>query len=202
MPRIRDPKVPLKEWDELTAQQQAFINAFFENGHNATQAMKTAEYYWSPSYGTNRVSAWKLRHNPHIDYNIRQRMRDNQMSEEEALARHAEQGRFNIGDYLIDEPVTCPHCEGEVLHSGLIRFDLKKAKKDGATRMIKKVGTPNRQGFVPVEFYEADKARETIMKAHGTFETKKEAAQGEMAQLMAALAKQRLSENGQDLLDE
>ena len=194
----------LKEFDQLTEKQQTFVMRFMENGHNATEAHRFTGYRQSPRYGVNKKEAWRIRHNRNIDYNIRRLMRNKwesqHMSEEEALARTAEVGRFDIGDYMTELPVHCPHCEEVISESALIVFDLEKAKRDGASHIIKKI-TPGRYGPA-VEFYLADEARRDIMKSHDTFVTKPERQVGGLAALLHSVGSARVNGKEPDLLDE
>ena len=194
----------LKEFDELTSMQQTFVMRFMENGHNATEAHRHTGYRQSPRKSINRRKAYDLRHNRNIDYNIRRLMREKWesqiMSEEEALARTAEVGRFDVGDYLYEYPANCPHCDHLLDEGGLVGFDLEKAKRDGATGLIKDV-TPTRYGN-KYTFYSAEEARRDIMKANDTFVTKPETQVGGLAALLHSVGKANLNGKEPDLLDE
>jgi len=183
-----------KEWDNLTGQQRAFVEEYVSNGGNAVQAYKKAGYYEHKTARAERAKSYKIRHNKHVAYHIRRILKDNQMSEEEALARTAEVASFDIGDYLVQYPACCPHCGGQLDEGGLVGFDLDKMRADGVTRVIKKI-KPTRYGN-EIEIYPADESRRDIMKAHGTFVQKHEREQGEFFSLMNALAKERRSVNG------
>ena len=195
------PKIALKKWDELKPMQQAFIQAYEDNGRVAIRAYKEAGYAWNPDWQrSNKDAAFKVRWNPHIDHNIKERLKKRHMSEDEALALHADQGRLDVGNYLSSAPHECPHCKEEIPELAGIYFDLDRAKEDGAGHLIKRI--VNTKYGTNVEFYESDKARETIMKAHGTFVTKPEEQVGSLAALLASVGQTKLEQNGQPLLDE
>lgn len=163
----------LKPWESFTAQEQTFVNEYMRNGHNAVRAYQTAGYYWSPSMGANRVESHKLRHKTHIAAEIAARMDTLLMSEQEALVRQSEAARFDIGDLLKCEEVTCPEC-GAVIHgSEEWRIDVKKALDTGATQFIKKMSY-DRAGRLIIEFRDVDKAQDTMLRARGAFRNKKE----------------------------
>lgn len=188
-----------KDWESLTGQQRAFVEAYVSNGGNAVQAYKTAGYYTHKTYKSEKAKAYKVRHNKHIAHHIRRILRDTQMSEEEALARTAEVGAFDIGEYLFQYPATCPHCGEDLDVGGLVGLDLEKMKKDGATRVLKSV--KNTRNGVQVELYPADESRRDIMKAHGTFTQKHERQIGGLAEIMTQIARERQlgATNGQIL---
>jgi len=193
----------VKDWEQLTTKQQDYINHFLSNGHNSVQARLSAGYYRSPSYNTNKSAAHKLRYNKHIDHNIRMRMSELQMSEEEALKRHADQGRFDAAKYLVevDVEIFCEKCNLVSATYKSVSFDLEACKKDGYGHLIKKV-TPTKYGLV-VDFYPADAARKDIMTAHGTFVQKHEKQLGGLSEVLAEIAAEReKEERAQKKLDE
>ena len=179
----------LKEWEEFTEKEQRFVNEYMRNGHNATKAYQDAGYWCGPSYGAIKVSAFKLRHRPHIESEIASRMDELLMSEKEALIQQSEVARFDIGELLIAEEVKCPEC-GCIVHDAKEwRVDLELAKKLGVSNRIKKVSY-DKNGRLVVEFRDVDAAQKTLLQAHGTFRSKKQeaVADGMIALLNAARA--------------
>ena len=190
MPRKKEPKMALKPWESLTTQQQTFVENYLANGHNSTRAYLDAGYYAYPNSKTaNYVEAWKVRWNPNVNNHIIKRMRDMHMDEDEALARHAEQGRFDPGDFLYVIPDVCPHCQKELEGAGSVRVDVEAMKKAHATRLIKKV-IPSKYGDT-IEFYPADSARRDILQAHGSFQTQAEEQVGSLAELLGKVVTER-----------
>jgi len=179
----------LKTWEKFTAQEQAFVNEYMRNGHNAVQAYRAAGYWCGVSYGAIRVSSFKIRHKPHIEREIADRMDALLMSEKEALIEQSEMARFDVGELMTEEPILCPHCGEEVVHSGEWRVDIQKAKDMNVTNRIKK-WSYDKQGRLVVEFRDVDAAQKTILQAHGTFRSKKQeaVAEGLAAILNAARA--------------
>lgn len=163
----------IKEWDELTAKQQKFVNEYMTNGYNATQAFKDT-YAWDRKSVAHiiRKKAAEIRHHPSIDAAIKARMHMLMMSEAEALARQAEAGRLDIGEVLVSDPIVCPECGHVVAPEGEWRVDLAKAKELNMTSLIKKISY-DKQGRIVVEFRDPDAAQKTVLQAHGALNGRK-----------------------------
>jgi phage terminase small subunit len=167
------PPGRLKPWDEMTEQQQTFVNEYMRNGHNATQAYKDAGYWCGQSKGAIRVMAHKVRYNQNVAAAIQERMDMLIMTEKEALSRQSEVGRFDVGELLTCDPIECPECGHVIQEEGEWRVDLNLAKELGVTDKIKKISY-DRHGRLNVEFRDPDAAQRTMMRAHGAFGRKKE----------------------------
>jgi phage terminase small subunit len=143
--------------DELTDKEQAFINEYFLCGYNGAEAARRAGY----SARSARVTAHRILTNANVRAEIDRRLAEHGMTANEAIARLASQARGDIAD-LLDR-------EGN--------FDLKRAKKDGRTHLIKKLkrkrsirlGKEEGQDdvldeYVEIELYDAQSALETLLK--------------------------------------
>lgn len=138
----------------LTDKQQAFINAFFTCGYNATEAARRAGY----SLKAARQSGYDNMKNPDIRAEIERRLTDYAMSANEALARLAFQARGDMGDLFNDA--------GE--------FDFKETRRRGLTVLIKKLkrkkttrGSGENQvteETIEIEMYDAQTALALLLK--------------------------------------
>jgi hypothetical protein len=178
-------KVVLKPWIQFTELEKRFVELYMTNGYNPSDAYDGAGYSKKIGRNGRRANAWKVLRRDHIQAEIERRMKVVQMTENEALARHSAVGRGDVGDCLVDDPHYCPHCKEEIADFGL-RLDLKLLKENGLTHLIKKL-TPFKDGRIAIELYESDKARQDILKAHGTFRSQfEEQATGFVALAAAA----------------
>ena len=133
----------------LTRKQRTFINSYLKSW-NATQAAIEAGYSEKTAANIGYENVKK----PEIAAAISRRLQESAMSADEALMRLAEQARNDHGRYI--QP------DGTVDMYGLIA--------DGMTHLIK--GTKDTAHGLVVEFYDAQSALTTILKAHGKLDGK------------------------------
>lgn len=150
----------------LTRKQQAFINAYFACGMNATQAAIKAGYSEDTAYSQGS----RLLRNVEIKAEIERLYDEYLMPAAEVLARLSEQGRGDLGD-IWDETT------GQV--------DWKKARALGRTGIIKRVKhktvtTTDKDGHGTeiiedeVELHDPQKALQLIGKYHKLFVDRQE----------------------------
>jgi len=178
-------KKRVKTWAQATEKERKFVDDYMENGYNVAKAFDNAGYSQVARAHSRRANAHQVFRRDHVKAEIDRRMRLLVMSEDEALARHSEVGRGDIGDCLVDHEIACPKCGCVIEEAGTLRLDLKLLKENGLTYLIKKL-TPFKDGRVGIELYEADKARQDIMRAHGTFKGAEADAGNTLVGLMAA----------------
>jgi len=144
----------------LTTKQELFIASYLEN-FNATEAATKAGYRGSNA--TLRSVGSENLTKPNIKAAIAQEIATLTMGKNEALSRLAIIAR-GPGDFLTAEPYVDAdgneHVNVVVGYTALL--------KAGLGGLIKSV-TPTRYGS-RVEFYDAQRALETILKALGAFE--------------------------------
>lgn len=189
------PSQKIRPWSMATEKERLFVDHYMTNGYNVADAFDQAGYSQKSRRTARRANAHQVFRRPHVRAEIDRRMRQVVMSEDEALARHSEVGRGDIGDCLVDHEVACPTCGHIIEEAGTLRLDLKLLKQHGLTYLIKKL-TPFKDGRVGIELYEADKARQDIMRAHGTFKGAEADAGNTLVGLMAAAARAAAERNG------
>lgn len=153
--------VPAEPTNErgLTDKQQAFINAYFVNGFNRTQAYISV--YQETKYDAARSSASRLLTNANVRAEIEQRLAEHAMTANEAIARLANEARGDLADVFTDD--------GE--------FDFKTAKARGQTAIIKKLKRKRTSKIAPgedegvvieehfeIELYDAQAAKLALLK--------------------------------------
>lgn len=115
------PKTSQPKTDDLSDKREAFVNAYFLCGFNATAAAKKAGYSEKTAYSQGH----RLLKDDEIASRIRARMDEEAMSANEVLHRIAAIARGDFGE-LIDS---------------LGNPDIAKAKEEGRTFLIKKIRT-------------------------------------------------------------
>jgi phage terminase small subunit len=143
---------------DLTAKQQAFIEAYLACGFNAAEAARQAGY----SGKTARQQGQRLLTNVDIAAAVRQGLAERAMPADEVLARLAEQARGTMLDFL-DE-------SGDI--------DLKQARERGQLHLIK-ARSVTKDGE-RIELYSAQSALELLAKHHALL-TEKIELSGETA---------------------
>jgi hypothetical protein len=158
----------LKTWVDFTKYEKGFVEAYCTNGMNMTGAFRDSGYSTNLTDREMYQNARQVMSRPHIQHEVKKRLRLFEISQEEMMARHSSVARGDIGDILVDHEVKCPECEAVVHAAGDMRVSLKLAQEKGVSHLIKKV-TQHPNGKLVVELYEADKARTDLMRANGTF---------------------------------
>jgi hypothetical protein len=176
-----------KTWDQFSEKERRFVDEYCTNGYDTLKAWDAAGYSMKCTPQNRRTNANQVMRRPHIRAEVDRRLHDVIMSNDEALARHSQVGRADVGDCFTDEPLTCPECGHEMEHEGPLRLDMKKVRALGLTSLIKKVTTA-KDGRQTVEFYAADDARRDILKAGGAFRTREGEAASTLLSLVAAAA--------------
>lgn len=154
------PQQKTENTDDLSDKREAFVNAYFECGFNATAAAKKAGY----SDKTARQQGSRLLSDVDIASRIRARMDEEAMSANEVLHRIAAIARGDFGE-LIDD---------------LGNPDITKAKSEGRTFLIKKIRTrtiTTEDSDITeneLEPYDSLKALELLAKHHKLLTDKQE----------------------------
>lgn len=191
------PAGKVKPWEHSTKKEQLFVDHYMANGFSAVEAFISAGYSTVSRRPALRANAHQVLRRPHVKAEIDRRMRQLQMTEDEALARHSEVGRADIGECLVDSEIKCPVCGAVIAEEGAMRVDLKKLKQMGLTHLLKRV-TTYKDGRTTVDFYESDKARQDLLRASGAFRGKGEETALNLMGLMAeAAAAKRKMESGE-----
>jgi len=146
---------------KLTTRQRLFVDAYLQCW-NAAESARRAGYSEKAARQTGRF----LLTNPYIKAEVEQRLLENQMQADEALARLADMARGDIGD-LID-------------NNGLL--DIRQARAKGLTKLLKKIKqkTVTRIGKsdddddveiteIEFEMYDAQAALDKVLRAHGKY---------------------------------
>lgn len=134
-----------KELGDLTEKQECWLNRFFANGFNSTEAAEFCLYSGPNSH------CWDIKQNKNMKVAIKRRFAEMRASADEVLARLSEQARGEYAMYF--------KCDGSI--------DFEKLVEEGKGHLIKKI-TPNREGL-SVEFYNAQGALELLGRAQGLF---------------------------------
>lgn len=170
----------IKGEDKFTGNEISFVE-FYTDHTNPVTFRNNKESYIASTYQTDNmgdasihVEACRVRNREHIAVAISKRLEKYhkalQMSQDEALARQADIGRFDIGDAMVVMENTCECC-GSV--EGEIRIDGTLLKKLDLTKHIKKMFF-DRQGRQVFEFHDTMKAQDNILKASGAYAPKQE----------------------------
>ena len=147
----------------LSNKQQIFIDEYLKCW-NATEAARRAGYADNRHLHTN---ANKLLQNTTVQEEIQARLRESQMSADEAMQRLTDIGRGDMADLM------------DVTSMGWA-LDMQKAQERGKTKLIKKVkqttitkigrkqdDDDEERTYLEVELYPADSALRDILKIHG-----------------------------------
>lgn len=122
---------------ELTVKRQAFLNAYFSNGFNGTQAAITAGF----SVRSARSIASELLTFPDVQAEIKRRLEQSAMPAEEVLARLSEEARASMADFLVfrkrDPKVLADGTRVPV--EPMPELSLWKARQLGKLHLIKKL---------------------------------------------------------------
>jgi phage terminase small subunit len=151
------------EGKPLSRKHQKFVNEYLKrwNGTRAYMAV-----YPKAQEDSARANASELLTKPNIAAAIAERIRESQMSADEALDILAAQARGDIGNYIEDN----------------LMIDLSAARENGGTKIIKKIrqrtitkigkGATDDDTEITdteIELYDAQAAAEKILKIHGKF---------------------------------
>lgn len=179
--------------EDLTANQLSFYEFFTdieneETFRNATASLRASSY--STDNYTNevalRIEAHRLRNHPKIGPLIDERLRSYyesaKMSQDEALARQSELGRFDLGDIIEVQIDTCECCGRK---KGQAFVDIAKAKELGLTRFIKKISW-DRNGNQVFDFHDPVAAQDRMLKAAGAYQPKQEVSANTLIGAMMA----------------
>lgn len=133
----------------LTRKQLAFVDLYFENGMNGTEAYQ--QLYPTCSYDTARANASRMLALANIRSEVNNRLAEKHMSAEEVLARLAEQAKGVLGDYVTEQG----------------KLDFKKLLEDKKAYLIQGL-KPTKFG-TEVQFPNSQTALLNIGKQHGLF---------------------------------
>lgn len=195
-------KERMKRYDRWTERERKFVKAYLRNGYRELDAWIEAGYSTKCSARNQAANARQILKRPKIKAYIEKRLAEHIMSSDEALARHSDVGRTDVGDCLVDHEVSCPKCGHVIEDAGTLRLDLNLMREKGKTHLIKKL-TPFKDGRVAIELYEADVARRDLLKAHGAFRpTAEEQADGLLGLIAAASAVRDRQQNGNPAREE
>jgi phage terminase small subunit len=163
-------------YEQLTWKQRAFVDAYLENGFNATRAATKAGYSVDSARSIGAENLTK----PDIKAALSERMGELAMGPHETLGRLAAIARSDIGDifrtvqvdvsgYRVEEG---SEEEGSIPTREVTTIDIKKAIEEGRSSLIKSYSTT--QYGQRVELYSALDALNTIAKVHGLVTEKRE----------------------------
>lgn len=149
----------------INRKQQAFIDAYFACGMNATRAAIEAGY----AEDSARMQGSRLLTNDDIKAEVERRYKEMVMPADEILARLTEQARGDIGDVVDD--------------NGAI--DIRKARRLGKTGLIRKVkrttttftdeqGNGKESFTDEIEFHDPQKAMQLLGKFYKLFVDRQE----------------------------
>jgi len=135
----------------LTNKRRVFIEQYLQCW-NGAEAARLADY------AHPRQEASRLLSNVDIRAAIEARVADLAMGADEALIRLSDMARGTIEDFVLFDGSG----------SRIWRIDLEKARDAGKLHVLKKL-TYDSVGFPTIELYDAQRALELILKAHGAF---------------------------------
>jgi phage terminase small subunit len=163
-------------YEQLTWKQRAFVDAYLENGFNATRAAIKAGYSEDSARSIGSENLTK----PDIKAALSERMGELAMGPHETLGRLAAIARSDIGEifktvqvdvsgYRVEEGSE----ETEAIPTREVTtIDIKKAIEEGRSFLIKSYSTT--QYGQRVELYSQLEALTTIAKVHGLMSEKVE----------------------------
>lgn len=182
---------------ELTPDEQAFVNAYFEKNMNGTRAYM--KLHPKAAYDTARVNASVTLTKTNIRAEIKRRLNEQAMSAEEAIYRLGEIGRADLFPFVrIDD-------------DGFVYFNFADPEAKRHLFLIKKIKSKRERRlegkgddaeawegeWVEVELHDAHKAIQDILKIHGKFIDKMDLTSGG-EKLPAAVVNVYLPDNGRD----
>lgn len=148
----------------LSQKQRVFIEEYLQC-FNATEAAKKAGYSERTAYSIG----WENLRKPEIETAISKRLTETAMSADEVLMRLAEQGRGDMGQFLVKD-------------GDAITIDLEAMKQAGKTHLIKRISQTKRRRTTKdvteeevsttLELYNAQTAQQLIGKHHKLFTDK------------------------------
>ena len=136
---------------DLTEKQQKWLDEYFQCWNGAEAARRAG-------YSSIYQSAHDNLTNPKIRDEITLRLNLNAMSADEALSRLADMARASIEDFV----------QFDDSGSRVWRIDLLGAREAGKLHVLKKLSYDS-EGRPHLELYDAQRALELILKAHGAF---------------------------------
>lgn len=152
--------------DDLTERQRRFALAYAANP-NGTTAAREAGY--SGDDNALAAAASRLLRNVKVRGAVDSLLSDFVMSKEEALSRLSDEARGDIGDFIEED------------EHGHLNLTMRKAQDRGLTRLLKKVktrtttttqdGKTETTQTVEFEMYDAQAAKDKVLKAHGVYGT-------------------------------
>lgn len=153
----------------LYYKHKAFVEEYFKTGPNRFNATKAYQAVYDVDDESAAASASRLLRNVNVRDEIEKRLKELQMSADEALVLMADIARGDIADIM------------EVTSMGWV-LDMQKAQERGKTHLIKKVKqtTTTKIGrkqddddeertYLEVELYPADAALDKILRVHGKY---------------------------------
>jgi len=136
---------------ELTDEQRTFIDAYLDNEFDIRRARHVAGI-------THQTALRYLRQDARSSVIVRWYMDRHAVTSEETLARLSDIARADIGEFLdIEEDIET----GEEF----TRFNLKRAKLEGRTHLIRKLELKS-DGSIRVELHDSLKALEMFARTH------------------------------------
>ena len=146
---------------KLTGKQRLFIEAYLQC-FNGVEAARRAGY--QGSYSTLGVTAHDNLKNPKVKSVIDARLKDFQLTTDQALALLAAHASFDPGPYL-------------KIEKGQASLDIEALRDAGLTGVIKSI-TPMRDGNVKYEFESRQGAIDKILRAQGAYQDKVDVTSG------------------------
>jgi len=146
----------------ITARHKRFVEAYCEH-FNGAQAARDAGY----SENRARITASELLNDPDISQMVEERLNELAMSSAEATKRMADIARGDIGEFF---QVVEYEKDGE--ERTTIALDEEAVIERGGG-LVKSISF-NESGRPKLKMYDAQKALEKILKAHGAYNHKQE----------------------------
>ena len=170
----------------LNAKQQQFVNEYLQC-FNATRAALAAGYSEKTAYAIG----WENLRKPEIAEAVRRRLQETAMSADEVLMRLAEQGRGDLGEFLVKD-------------GDSITVDLDAMRAERKTHLIKKITQIRRRRTTKdstedeittmLELYDAQAAQQLIGRHHKLFTDKAEIAGANGETIPIAIVKMPIDE--------
>lgn len=152
---------------ELTSEEWALVNAYFECGMNQTQGYLLV--HPNSGYDSARTTASTLFAKPNIKAAVKKLLNDKAMSAEEALARISDIARGSHAPFI------------RFADDGFVYFDFSHPEAKNNLHLIKKIETKRERRiegegdeaeewegeWIKVELHDAYAANLTVLKYHG-----------------------------------